>query len=86
MRKFYEMKQNLAFQTNSLAAAAGLEDGDLLLQIEGVSLRDMTHKEVCDLMASLKLEGKYGDKIKLVLIPSSILSNCRPQDSIKPEP
>ena len=71
-----------------MAEAAGLANGDLLLKIEGKILRDLTHHEVVEMLSSLAMQGKYGDKIELVLIPASLLSSYKPikDSSTKSEP
>ena len=83
-------KRNLLYplQPNSMAEAAGLANGDLLLKIEGKILRDLTHHEVVEMLSSLAMQGKYGDKIELVLIPASLLSSYKPtkDSSTKSEP
>ena len=61
---------------SSLAAEAGLEDGDLLVSIEGHSVRDMPHEDVVNLLSSITLGGNYQDKIELVLIPAHQVRNA----------
>ena len=65
-----------SWQVSSLAAEAGLEDGDLLVSIEGQSVRDMPHEDVVNLLSSITLGGNYQDKIELVLIPAHQVRNA----------
>jgi len=64
-------------EVNSLASAGGLEDGDLLLKIEGQNVRDLAHEEIVEMLSELTLQGKYGDKLELTLIPANFMpSKC----------
>ena len=53
----------------SVAADSGLKNGDMLLEIDGVSVRDLPHDQLVEMLKELSLKGKYGEEIKLLLVP-----------------
>jgi len=81
-------------EKGSIADKSGLKNGDLLLEIgsggsSGINgagdqqdVRDLTHDQVVQKLHKMALEGKFGDKIRLVVIPADSDSEalCRNND------